>query len=217
MVGSDPERAGFTLRLALNCTLTLLVAQIYETPDPALTIYITFFLNKPDRTTSLIMNVAFVIIITILIGIVFLIADHVLNDPAGRLAAMAVVSFLLLSLTSASKLKPIGSIAALIIVYALAVLGTVPAGELATRGLLYAWLFVGIPAGVSLIVNLLFAPSPRKLVDRAMPGRLRAAARRRSQPHAVEGSSTRASGPGSNRIARTRPRSPRRARGFQER
>lgn len=164
--------------MALICTLTLLLAQIYETPDPALTVYITFFLNKPDRTTSLIMNIAFVIIITILIGIVFLIADHVLNDPAARLAAMAVVSFLLLFLTSASKLKPIGAIAALIIVYALAVLGIVPAGELATRGLLYAWLFVGIPAGVSLIVNLLFAPSPRKLVDRALAGRLRAAAQR---------------------------------------
>ena len=41
-------------------------------------------------------------------------------------------------------------------------------GELATRSLLYAWLFVGIPAGISMIVNFLFAPPPRRLAEQGI-------------------------------------------------
>ncbi len=43
----------------------------------------------------------------------------------------------------------------MIVAYGLDLLGTLPGGEIATRGLLYAWLFIAIPAGVSLAVNLL--------------------------------------------------------------
>jgi multidrug resistance protein MdtO len=38
--------------------------------------------------------------------------------------------------------------------------------------LLYAWLFVGIPAGISILVNLLLGPSPRRLAERAIGRRL---------------------------------------------
>ncbi len=175
LLARDPERTEFALRLTLICTLTLLVAQIYGTPDPALTVYISFFLNKPERTVSLVMNVAFVIVITLLLGFVLSIARQVINDPAMRVAAMALISFVLLFLTSASKLKPIGSIAALVTAYSLALLGSVPVGELATRGLLYAWLFIGIPAGVSLVINLLIARAPRRQAERGLARRLRAA------------------------------------------
>src|SRR5262249_23691196 len=79
-------------------------------------------------------------------------------------------------LASASKLKPVASILALVIAYALGILGSVPFGEAATRGVLYLWLFFGIPALVSSIVNLLIAPSPRSLVQKEIADRLRAAA-----------------------------------------
>jgi multidrug resistance protein MdtO len=52
------------------------------------------------------------------------------------------------------------------------VLGNIQLGEEGTRGLLYVWLFVGIPAGVSIIVNLVLAPSPRRLAERAIARRL---------------------------------------------
>src|SRR6185503_3885628 len=73
-------------------------------------------------------------------------------------------------------LRPVGAIIALIVGYALDILGTLHGGEIATRGLLYAWLFVGIPAGVSLVINLLLAPAPRALAGRAIGARLRVAA-----------------------------------------
>ena len=81
---------------------------------------------------------------------------------------MTLMSFCLTFAASASKLKPIAGIVALITAYALDLLGSVPGGELATRGILYAWLFVGIPAGVCIVVNLLLGPAPRRLAERAL-------------------------------------------------
>jgi len=171
-----PGRLEFAVRVAAICALTALVVEIYQTPDAALTTYIVFFLNKPDRTASLILSVAMILMMTLIIGVVFLVAMVVIDYPSWRVASMTTLSFGLLFLASASKLRPVGATVALIAAYALDLLGSVPGGELATRGLLYAWLFIGIPAGVSLVVNLLFAPSPSALCERELARRLRLAA-----------------------------------------
>jgi multidrug resistance protein MdtO len=144
-------RLSYAARLALICTLTVLVVEIYQTPEPALATYIVFFLNRDSRTQSLILNVVLTLLITIIIAVVIMVARLVLDDGMWRVISMALISFGLLFLTSASKLRPLGSTIALIIGYALDELGLIQIGELGTRALLYAWLFVGIPAGVSMV------------------------------------------------------------------
>src|ERR1700732_2898494 len=171
-----PGRLEFAVRLALICVLTTLVVEIYQTPDPALTVYVVFFLNKPDRGTSLILNIGMVVLISLIITSVVLVAIIVIDEPVWRVASMAAISLGLLFLASASKLRPVGGIVALIVAYSLDLLGTVHGGEIATRALLYVWLFIGIPAGVSIGVNLLLAPSPRLFAERALARRLRLAA-----------------------------------------
>ncbi|HMK91308.1 MAG TPA: FUSC family protein [Methylocystis sp.] len=171
-----PGRLEFAARVAAICALTALVVEIYQTPDAALTTYVVFFLNKPDRTTSLILSVAMMLLLALIIGLVFVVATVVIDDPSWRVASMAALSFGFLFLASASKLRPVGATMTLIAAYALDLLGSVPGGEVATRGLLYAWLFVGIPAGASIAVNLLFAPSPTALCERELARRLRLAA-----------------------------------------
>ena len=182
LFGLAPGRLDLAVRLALICALTALVAQYYETPEPALTAYLAFFLNRPDRATSVLLSVAMTVIVTIVLGLTVLVAQAVVNDPPSRVASMAAISFVLLFLVSASKLRPVASSVALIMAFALDELGAVPGGELATRGVLYAWLFVGIPAGVSIAVNLLVGPSPRKLVQQTLAERLRLAARVLREP-----------------------------------
>jgi len=170
-----PGRLAFAARLTLICALTTIVAEIYKTPEIALTVYVAFFLNKGDRTSSMAITIAFTIIITIVLSILLLIASPILSDPAYRVATMALTSFSLLFLVSASKLKPIGGTVGLILAYALDVLGSAPLGEAATRVLLYVWLVVGIPAGVSAVVNLILAPSPLKILQDELTFRLRTA------------------------------------------
>ncbi|MGA7384036.1 MAG: FUSC family protein [Methylocella sp.] len=171
-----PGRLEFAVRLALICALTTLVVEIYQTPDPALTVYVAFFLIKPDRGTSLVLSIVMVVLISLIITSVILVAIIVIDEPVWRVASMAAISLGLLFLASASKLRPIGGIVALIVAYALDLLGSVHGGEIATRALLYVWLFIGIPAGVSIGVNLLLAPSPRLLAEQALARRLRLAA-----------------------------------------
>jgi len=167
-----PGRLELALRLGVICALTGLVAEIYQTPNAALTMYVVFFLNQKDRAASLVSNVVLLLVMTFIIGFVFFVARFVINNPMWRVASIATISIAFLFLTSASKLKPVGVIIALIVGYALDVLGSIPLGEYGTRELLYAWLFVGIPVGVSLIVNLLFAPPPRRLVEQTIAWRL---------------------------------------------
>ena len=176
LLASSPERIEFAVRLALICALTALVVEIYQTPSPALTVYLAFFLNRPDRTTSLIVGLLMTLVFTAIIGLTLLLAKAVLDVPGWRVATMAALSFAFLFLGSASKLRPVASVVALVVAYALDVLGEAPQGELATRAVLYVWLFVAIPAGVSLVVNLLIGPAPRRLAERTLAQRLRAAA-----------------------------------------
>ncbi len=171
-----PGRLEFAIRLALICALTTLVVEIYQTPEPALTVYLVFFLNKPDRGTSLILSVAMLALFTLIVSSVILVAIIVIDQPVWRVASMAAISLGLLFLASGSKLRPIGGTVALIVAFALDELGTVHGGEIATRALLYVWLFVVIPAGVSIVVNLLLAPPPRLLAEKMLARRLRIAA-----------------------------------------
>jgi multidrug resistance protein MdtO len=157
-------------RLAVICALTVLVVEIYQTPDQALSVYLVFFLNHNDRAVSLVTNFLLVALVTVIIGFVLLVAMAVVNDPMWRVVSMTAISIAILFAAAASRLRPIGGTIALVVGYALDLLGTTPLGigEVATRSLLYAWLFVAIPAGISLIVNLLFAPPPRRLAERAI-------------------------------------------------
>jgi len=177
-----PGRLEFATRLALTAALTALVVEIYQTPEPALTIYVVFFLIKPARTTSVILSFVMLLLLTIILTTILFLSRVVLDDPLWRVAAMAILSFGLLFLASASKLKPVAGIIALIAAFALDRLGTVPSGEAATRALLYAWLFVGIPVGVSLVVNLLIGPSPRALIEQFLAHRLRLSASMLREP-----------------------------------
>lgn len=175
-----PGRLSIVTRIALICALTTLVTSAYGTPEAALSAYVVFFLNKPDRVTSLVLSAAFLLLVTVIIAIVIAVAVFCIDVPALRVACMAVLSFGLLFVTSASKLRPVGAIVAMIVGFGLDELGLAPVGEAATRGLLYAWLLVAIPIGVAIVVNLLFAPSPRRLACAQLASRLRLAARRLS-------------------------------------
>lgn len=172
LLGPAPGRLEFATRVALICALTTLSAELYRLPDIALMVYIVFFLNKPDQATSLVTNLLLVIVITVMVTIIMLVSEVVLDLPMWRVIAIAAISFGVLFLTSASKLRPLGSTIALILGYGLDQLGLAPGGELATRGLLYAWLFVATPAAVSIVVNLLLAPAPRGVAERALASRL---------------------------------------------
>ncbi|KVT75573.1 fusaric acid resistance protein [Burkholderia ubonensis] len=173
-----PGRASMAVRVALICTLTVLVTSAYGTPEAAISAYVVFFLNRADRVTSVVLATAMMLVITVVIALVLGVAIFSIEYSVLRVACMAVLSVGLLYLTSASKLRPVGAILAMIVGFGLDELGLVPGGEAATRALLYTWLMVAIPVGIAIVVNLLIAPSPRRLAGAQLAKRLRLAAQR---------------------------------------
>ena len=182
LLQATPGRGAFALRQAAICAVVAWVVAFYQTPEPALTVYVVFFLNAADRMTSLVMSVVELLLITAVIALVLLVTMFVIDLPLARVAAIAVLSFGLLFLASASKLRPIAPILALVAAYGLDLLGAFHSGEVATRLLLYAWLFAGIPAAVSIVASLLAAPPPRRLAERTLAGRLRLCAAMLGEP-----------------------------------
>ncbi|MFM0076119.1 FUSC family protein [Paraburkholderia sediminicola] len=180
-----PGRAAMATRIALICALTAFVTSAYGTPEAAISAYVVFFLNRPDRVLSVMLSSALLVLVTVMIGLVTVVAMFALDDPMWRVACITGLSFGLLFVTSASKLRPVGAILAMIVGFALDELGSVPFGEVATRALLYVWLMVAIPVGISIGVNLLIAPSPRKLAGRALAKRLRLSAQSLVDPEAT--------------------------------
>ena len=168
----SPERGEFAFRVGLAAVLTTYLVMYYQTPEPALTAYLVFFLNKPDRMSSLLTQVTMMLVITTVTGAVLLISTGVIDSPFWRIIAMTVLSIGLLFLGSASKLKPVAATIALIAGYSLGLLGSAPAGEAATRGFLYVWLIVAMAAGASLLVTLLAGPAPVSFARRKIGQRL---------------------------------------------
>ncbi|MCY1207960.1 Fusaric acid resistance protein family protein [compost metagenome] len=177
-----PGRAAAATRITVACTLTVLVTSIYGTPEAAISAYVIFFINRADRTSSIVMSVAALVLVSMIIGLVIWLADFSVDDPLRRVACMAVVSAAVLFLASASKLRPVGAIVAMIIGFGLDELGLAPSGEIATRALLYAWLMVAIPLGVNVVVNLVLGPAPRRLATDRLAHCLRLAARSLQAP-----------------------------------
>ncbi|KHK49647.1 fusaric acid resistance protein [Ralstonia sp. A12] len=201
LLAPTPGRAEITTRIAVICALTALVTSIVTTPWAAISAYVVFFMIRPDRVTSIVLSIAMLLLVTVVLGLIIVIAIFCMDDPLWRVVWMVVLSVSLLFLTSASKLRPVGAILAMIVGYGLDELGIAPVGELATRALLYAWLMVAIPVGVVIVVNLVMGPSPRKLACQALARRLRLAAQHLGQAGANRTALTACLREGSQQIA----------------
>jgi multidrug resistance protein MdtO len=173
-----PGRMEYSLRVGAICAATTLVGETYRLPpDLALVVYIVFFLNAPDRTRSVILGVAMTLLLTLCLGIVLVVALRVIDHPTQKVLSIAVLSVVLLYVCTASVVGELAGTIVLIVGYGLDTLSRLPVGDLATRAIFYAWLFVGMPAPVSILLNLAMAPSPRAVVQRRLAVGLRHAAK----------------------------------------
>ncbi len=171
-----PGRLEFAVRTALACMLTAALTALYRIPEAALPVYLVFFINRPDRGSTLRLAAALPLVALIVITLLLGLARGVVDSAPLRVAAIAASSVVLLWLASASRLQPIAGTVALVVAYGLDLLGSVPLGDAATRGLLYGLLFVILPAVACAVLALPLAPSPQRMVQRSVAARLRAAA-----------------------------------------
>jgi multidrug resistance protein MdtO len=167
-------RAARTLEISFVCMIVVVISMMFQIPDPALSTYLVFFAAKENSVENILTSIILIIVVTVVVVIAFGVTLLSLNAPEGRILLIAAVSFVAFFLATASKLAPLAGTMGLIVAYALDLLGSSPLGEIATRGLLYAWLFVSMPMLVLIAYSALFGRHPQILLRLALAARLRA-------------------------------------------
>ncbi|BBC80186.1 fusaric acid resistance protein [Acetobacter orientalis] len=181
----SPGRLGYALRMACACTVVILVCEIWQVPDAAVPALVTLALWQKDRVTNAIagiaVNLLFAVVIFLMFGLVHLTLDH----PLALVSAVALLSLLFFFLGSASKLKPVSYMLALVVIYAMIVIDQAPIGEIATRALLYADLFILVPGACMVFLGALICPSPKTLLTQDIAARLRISAQLLAAPSTI--------------------------------
>lgn len=177
-----PDRAGLTWRVALLCALVAAVAMVYRVPEAAIGCYLVIFLARPDGAECVGQGIGLIILAGIVVLSMAPLIAATADEPLLRIAILALLSFVFVFLGAASQLGETGSIIALVIVFVLTLVDQLPAGEIATRGLLYAWQMAAMPMVLMIVFNLVFGTSPHRLLRRTVAERLTAAAEALSLP-----------------------------------
>src|SRR5258707_10166579 len=153
------EGRGFTVaRIATACTITVAIAMVFRIPLAAYMAYMVFLTSKDDSAATVTMAVAGGIAITVAVILSLGLAQISLGDPAIRLPAMALTTFLAMFSVRTFALGPISFLPGFIVVTMQSVVDEVPNPEAFTRTTLRLWVVVVVPAFTMTLITLLFCP-----------------------------------------------------------
>jgi multidrug resistance protein MdtO len=155
-------------RIAAGCTITVAIAMVFRIPLAAYMAYMVFLASKDDIAGTARMTVAASLAITL--GVIFslALAQISLGDPAIRLPAMALTTFLAMFSARTFALGPISFLAGFIVVTMQSVVDQMPNPEAFTRLTLWLWVVVVVPVAVNMLINLLFGPAASAVAERGV-------------------------------------------------
>jgi multidrug resistance protein MdtO len=155
-------------RIAAACTITVTIAMVFRIPLAAYMAYMVFLTSKDDIAGTARMAVAGTLAITL--GVIFSLglAQISLGDPAIRLPAMALTTFLAMYSARTFALGPISFLAGFIVVTMQSVVDQEPNPEAFTRLTLWLWVVVVVPVAVTMLINLLFGPAASAVAERGV-------------------------------------------------
>jgi len=160
-------------RIAAACTITVAIAMVFRIPLAAYMAYMVFLTSKDDSAATMRMAVAGGLAITLAVIFSLGLAQISLGDPAIRLPAMALTTFLAMFSVRTFALGPISFLAGFIVVTMQSVVDEVPNPEVFTRTTLWLWVVVVVPAFTMTVINLLFGPQGAAVAERGVSKVLR--------------------------------------------
>ena len=159
LVSEPPRRSPFTaflaqelapregrglavVHIAAATTLTVAIAMVFRIPLAAYMAYLVFLVSKDDRKATLITALGGVLAVTLAVLLTIGLSQIDLGDPAIRLPAMALITFLAMFSVRTFALGPVSFLAGFIVVTLQSVIDEVPRTELFTRTALWLWVVV---------------------------------------------------------------------------
>jgi multidrug resistance protein MdtO len=155
-------------RIAAACTITVAIAMVFRIPLAAYMVYMVFLTSKDDSAATLTMAVAGALAVTLAVLFTLGIAQISLGDPAIRLPAMALMTFLAMFSVRVFALGPISFLAGFLTVTMQSVVDDMPSLEVFTRTTLWLWVVVVVPALTMTLINLLFGPLAAAVAERGV-------------------------------------------------
>jgi multidrug resistance protein MdtO len=155
-------------RIATACTIVVAIAMVFRIPLAAYMAYMVFLTSKDDSAGTVKMAVGGTLAITLAVIFTLGLAQFALGDPAIRLPAMALMTFLAMFSVRTFALGPIAFLAGFVIVTMQSVVDDVPHPEIFTRTTLWLGVVVLIPVSTTILINLLFGPMASAVAERGV-------------------------------------------------
>lgn len=144
-----------------SCTaLVVALAMVFQIPLPAYVAYLVFLVSQEDAASTLVSSVGGLVAVTlaVIVSLLFYVIDAA--EPALRLPMLAFSTLAGTFIARTSSLGPIAFLAGFVLVLSQTLLDDVPTTEFVTHSVLWLWVVVALPVGVTVVANLLTGESP---------------------------------------------------------
>jgi multidrug resistance protein MdtO len=155
-LASREGRWAAVARIASGATITVVIAMIFQIPQPTYMAYIGFLISKDEKSATVTTSLGGLAAATLAVLLVLGLELIDTSEPALRLPLMAMATFVAMFTARTFALGPISFLAGFVIVLLQSVVDDVRSPEALTRLTLWTWVVIFVPVAVTIIVNLLF-------------------------------------------------------------
>jgi multidrug resistance protein MdtO len=159
-------RAQAVLRIATACSITVAIAMVFQIPEPTYMAYIVFLIAKDESSATVTAGVGAMLAVTLAIFLNLGLLLVATAEPALRLPAMALATFVGMYSVRTFALGPVSYLAGFLVVLVQTLVDDIPNPEVVTRLALWTWVVVFVPIATIVTLNLAFAPASRVLHGR---------------------------------------------------
>ena len=162
-----PGRGRITLRLAVACTLIVLVTYTFRMPFQDLMPFFVLFITKEEKVTTAVTAILVLFAATLAIAVAILIYKCTGNRAEFRIPGIALEIFIGMFLFRVLSIGAVGWILGFIVAASQSVVYLFPSPEETVHQFLWLWVAVAFPVAVAWLANLLLFPvSPTRLLQR---------------------------------------------------
>jgi multidrug resistance protein MdtO len=167
-LASREGRWAAVARIATGSAITVVIAMVFQIPQPTYMAYIVFLISKDEKNATVTAALGASIAVTLAILLVLGLEIIDTSEPALRLPLMAMATFAAMFTARTFALGPISYLAGFIIVLLQSVVDDAPSPETLTHLTLWTWVVVCVPLAVTVVVNLLFGQGAVAFMDRTV-------------------------------------------------
>ena len=161
-------RALAVAHIVVGSILTVAIGMLFQIPELAYMAYIVFLVSKEERAATVTTAVGGQLAVTLAVLLSLGLMQIDLSEPALRLPAMALNTFVAMYAVRAFTLGPIVYLAGFVLVMLQSVVDDLPNPEALTHLSLWLWVVLFVPVVIMIVVNLLFGQSVELLTQRTV-------------------------------------------------